>query len=179
MTTRQTPDAVREAAEEIVALPHFLDIGYAQDIARRILAALDSRAGDAGEIDNGYSADDAGDFVFNRLAEKLGLAEWQVVEGSEEWEGDVSATLHRLLIDAGIIDDETGVVATLATPAPAVDAVPAGEVYTREQINSALRTARSNAMETFGIRWAHLEEISRIELTLSALSALSHGEGRK
>lgn len=88
-----------------------------------ILAALDSRAGDAGEeIENGYTADDAVDFVFNRLASKLGLVDWQVVEGSEEWEGDVSATLHRLLIDAGIIDDETGAVATLATPAPAVDA---------------------------------------------------------
>jgi len=82
-----------------------------------------SRAGDAGEeIENGYTADDAVDFVFNRLASKLGLVDWQVVEGSEEWEGDVSATLHRLLIDAGIIDDETGAVATLATPAPAVDA---------------------------------------------------------
>lgn len=68
-------------------------------------------------IENGYTADDAVDFVFNRLASKLGLADWQVVEGSEEWEGDVSATLHRLLVDAGIIDDETGAVASLATPA--------------------------------------------------------------
>jgi len=171
MTTRQTPDAVREAAEEIVALPHFLDIGYAQDIARRILAALDSRAGDAGEIDNGYSADDAVDFVFNRLAEKLGLAEWQVVEGSEEWEGDVSATLHRLLIDAGIIDDETGVVATLATPAPAVDAVPAGEVETNDRHLVAL--LRREAAHS-GVWFAdHLARAA------DRLAALSHGEGRK
>lgn len=68
-------------------------------------------------IENGYTADDAVDFVFNRLASKLGLADWQVVEGSEGWEGDVSATLYRLLVDAGIIDDETGAVASLATPA--------------------------------------------------------------
>ncbi|WP_198352547.1 SGNH/GDSL hydrolase family protein [Sphingomonas sp. MA1305] len=33
---------------------------------------------------------------------------------SEEWEGDVSATLHRILTDAGIIDDDTGAIATLA-----------------------------------------------------------------
>ncbi|MHA0335789.1 hypothetical protein [Sphingomonas aquatilis] len=59
------------------------------------------------------TADEAVDFVFDRLARKLGLAEWEVVEGSEEWEGDVSATLHRLLVDAGIIDDETGAIATL------------------------------------------------------------------
>lgn len=174
MTTRQTPDAVREAAEEIVALPHGLDIGYAQDIARRILAALDSRAGDAGEIDNGYSADDAVDFVFNRLAEKLGLAEWQVVEGSEEWEGDVSATLHRLLIDAGIIDDETGVVATLATPAPAVDAVPAGEVERARQI----------AADTIGVSGSLRDDylagiFDSGDHVRIALASLSHGEGRK
>lgn len=170
MTDKQTPDAVREAAEEIVALPHFLDIGYAQDIARRILAALDSRAGDAGEIDNGYSADDAVDFVFNRLAEKLGLAEWQVVEGSEEWEGDVSATLHRLLIDAGIIDDETGVVATLATPAPAVDAVPAGEVERLvKQLSEEAGDWRHNAYTRVMLAQMH-DRLS---------AALSHGEGRK
>lgn len=66
-------------------------------------------------------ADNAVNFVFDQLAAKLGLAEWRVVEGSEEWEGDVSATLHALLIDAGIIDDETGAVATLAQPATRED----------------------------------------------------------
>lgn len=85
------------------------------DPALSTLSADAIRQGE--EVDNGYSADDAVDFVFNRLASKLGLADWQVVEGSEEWEGDVSATLHRLLVDAGIIDYETGAVATLATPA--------------------------------------------------------------
>ena len=110
---------------------------------RAILSALDSRAGDAGEeIENGYTADDAVDFVFNRLASKLGLVDWRVVEGSEEWEGDVSATLHRLLIDAGIIDDETGAVATLATPAPAVDAVPAGEVGLRQALGDAINSPK-------------------------------------
>lgn len=147
--TTQTPDAAREAQDKsrlalIERIGTIADMAcqkplegelgdIAYDLLRRAaaqissdrlrLAALDSRAGDAGEeIENGYTADDAVDFVFNRLASKLGLADWQVVEGSEEWEGDVSATLHRLLIDAGIIDDETGAVATLATPAPAVDA---------------------------------------------------------
>ncbi|QBE91459.1 hypothetical protein DRN02_005055 [Sphingomonas paucimobilis] len=145
MDAHKTPDAVREAVQkglEFVAVTlAFLGRDRGTDresktldglaiearaldpIMREALAALDSRAGDAGEeIENGYTADDAVDFVFNRLASKLGLVDWQVVEGSEEWEGDVSATLHRLLIDAGIIDDETGAVATLATPAPAVDA---------------------------------------------------------
>jgi hypothetical protein len=136
-----------------------------------ILAALDSRAGDAGEeIENGYTADDAVDFVFNRLASKLGLVDWQVVEGSEEWEGDVSATLHRLLIDAGIIDDETGAVATLATPAPAVDAVPAGEV---ERLVKQLSDEAGD--------WRH-NTYTRVMLAQmrDRLSAsLSHGEGRK
>lgn len=92
MTTRQTPDAVREAAEEIVALPHGLDIGYAQDIARRILAALDSRAGDAGE---GFGA------VLERWDSVIPLSH------------DERAKLIAEL--------------TAATPAPAADAVPAGE----------------------------------------------------
>ena len=131
--TTQTPDAVREAVARLRNVANGSPVEAAYDIPwmvdlpakmrKDILAALDSRVGDAGEeIENGYTADDAVDFVFNRLASKLGLVDWQVVEGSEEWEGDVSATLHRLLIDAGIIDDETGAVATLATPAPAVDA---------------------------------------------------------
>ena len=104
------------------------------------------RAGDEGEgIENGYTADDAVDFVFNRLASKLELSDWQVVEGSEEWEGDVSATLHRLLVDAGIIDDETGAVATLATPAPAVDAVPAGEVERLARIRTSMALLQQNS----------------------------------
>jgi hypothetical protein len=88
---------------------------FERDQALSTLSADAIRQGEG--VENGYTADDAVDFVFNRLASKLGLADWQVVEGSEEWEGDVSATLHRLLVDAGIIDDETGAVATLATPA--------------------------------------------------------------
>lgn len=75
--------------------------------------------------ENDNAADEAVDFVFDRLASMLGLADWQVVEGSEDWGGDVAATLHRLLIDAGIIDEETGAVATLGndvTDLPAYDA---------------------------------------------------------
>lgn len=175
MTTRQTPDAVREArriAADVLALPpglrsEYLDGKYdTGDHVRIALTALDSRAGDAGEeIENGYTADDAVDFVFNRLASKLGLVDWQVVEGSEEWEGDVSATLHRLLIDAGIIDDETGAVATLATPAPAVDAVPAGEVVER---------LKETAEDLRKIGW-HKDR----QNVLDAIASLSHGEGRK
>lgn len=149
-----------------------------------ILAALDSRAGDAGEeIENGYTADDAVDFVFNRLASKLGLVDWQVVEGSEEWEGDVSATLHRLLIDAGIIDDETGAVATLATPAPAVDAVPAGEVLKQQAhewrrgevqaIGAAISTRSWHAVEQ---AYNALRDKMDAAGCWHASAALSHGE---
>jgi len=162
MTPRQTPDAVREAyrqgqidmreraaqvcdrrgAEEQEAfglVRGTQNYFRARNAVRELdVAALDSRAGDAGEgCEDGRTADNAVDFVFNRLAKKLGLAEWQVVEGSEEWEGDVSATLHRLLIDAGIIDDETGAVATLATPAPAPNSAgDAGEGKATEGIKS-------------------------------------------
>ncbi|WP_394659933.1 hypothetical protein [uncultured Novosphingobium sp.] len=188
--TTQTPDAVREAAN--VAAFHAIygngadpftrpeAFGYASEVAGAILSALDSRAGDAGEeIENGCTADDAVDFVFNRLASKLGLAEWQVVEGSEEWEGDVSATLHRLLVDAGIIDAETGAVATLATPAPAVDAVPAGEVG--EGIKLASDWLRANINNPMIPHWcdAMLDSLGVTNGVADLLAALSHGEGRK
>lgn len=112
MDAQQTPDAVREAAEEIVALPHGLDIGYAQDIARRILAALDSRAGDAGEeVDFSLSHDDDPAF----------LAAWADMEAKGFAYGNEALESAHLgwLMAKGVLT---------ATTAPAIAAVPAGEV---------------------------------------------------
>lgn len=67
-----------------------------QEADRQIGEALFSDGKDAGV-----------DFVFDHLAKALGLAQWRPHDGSETWDGDVSATLWGLLYDAKIIDPET------------------------------------------------------------------------
>lgn len=56
--------------------------------------------------------DEGATYVLKSLAECLGLADWSIQSGSETWEGDVSATMYRILVDAGVIDDEDNAVAT-------------------------------------------------------------------
>lgn len=53
------------------------------------------------------------DFVFNTLAHALGLENWTPQEGSETWDGDVAATLYRLLYDAGVLDEDTNKLSNL------------------------------------------------------------------
>lgn len=60
----------------------------------------------------------AADFILSYLATTLNLETFEPKDGTETWDGDVSATVHGILIDAGVIDDETGAVAKHATPSP-------------------------------------------------------------
>ena len=100
--TTQTPDAVREArkiAADVLGLPPGLRSEYMDgkfdtgDHVRIVLAALDSRAGDAGE-------------------------------------GKARTTISGHTVDCAWHVDQYPHECTcaLATPVPAVDAVPAGEV---------------------------------------------------
>lgn len=61
-------------------------------------------------------ADKAVDHVFKDLARVLGLETWYPQDGSESWEGDVFATMMRILTDAGVIDPETGTRWPVALP---------------------------------------------------------------
>lgn len=160
--TTQTPDAVREA---VARIQKWMDdehrdlspgevaaeLSY-DDVTTVLRAALDSRAGDAGE---GAQA------IYERAQRELGFSPRGKMGGLSE-----RVTLHAIQI------------ALSATPAHAVDAVPAGE-----DVNDWLRgdwyerwqDATENADEEL---MATLESLrGRVEQTIRA--ALSHGEGRK
>lgn len=150
---QQTPDAVREA-RKIVALnsslpPDAVNAGLFDDapIMRCTLAALDSRAGDAGEVRNPNAyvllEPDAEDV---RLCLKGAIPACPCCGGTPStfsrffphsgiYQGYVNCSrCHvQVLANARDRDDARGLAIAAwskrpATPAPAVDAVPAGEV---------------------------------------------------
>lgn len=63
-------------------------------------------------------ADKAVDHVFRELAHALGLETWSPQDGSETWEGDVYATMMRILYDAGVIDPNTNERAAIPSLEP-------------------------------------------------------------
>ena len=148
--TTQTPDAVREArriAADVLGLPPGLRSEYMDgkfdtgDHVRIALAALDSRAGDAGEG------------IRDRLLDDIHRV----------------AGCHRGSDRAARIVDFI-IARYHAAPAPAVDAVPAGEVgLLREALAAEAKDWRHSAYSR--VTFAHMYD------RLSA--ALSHGEGRK
>lgn len=145
MTPRQTPDAVREAVAKVLydfrpgcgwetvkgrpasyAIPwDEACADYKEDAYREtdaILAALDSRAGGAGEglvLPPGWKPWTGGPFTPQDYAGRYMLRnrsfhDWRPGNGAgPSWKWEYG---------------EGDIVAYLATPAPAVDAVPAGEV---------------------------------------------------
>lgn len=58
--------------------------------------------------------DEGATYVLKSLADALGVTDWSIQNGSEEWEGDVHATMHSILVDAGVVDEEDSAVATHA-----------------------------------------------------------------
>lgn len=48
--------------------------------------------------------DKGADFVLEAVADYLGVKDWSMQEGSETWDGDVLATLHKIFELAGIDD---------------------------------------------------------------------------
>jgi len=180
MTTRQTPEAVREAQALEIArdlmVKHFgpgkSNANPASWVIEAMLtfAALDSRAGDAGE---GEAANRViyllqGDN--SRMAGALRSCRDQFAfyarEHTAAGKSEKAATNTRF---AKIADDALTAIKP-ATPAPAVDAVPAGEVERlREALAAEAKDWRHSAYSR--VTFAHMYD------RLSA--ALSHGEGRK
>jgi len=110
------------------------------------------------------AADEAATFCIEALADILGVTDYAQADGSEEWEGDVRGTIYNVLVAANVVDEDDGRVARLASLASPERPVE------RERIESALRYARDQADSVYGITWAKLEEISRFELFVQALS---------
>lgn len=164
MTTRQTPDAVREAEIAKMArdlIPSYEDRGSGYDktlAVLRYVAALDSRAGDAGEDHNG-----------GRCPGCDGTGDVHRIDG--EWLGTCHCPAGTFSNPSTFGKPTFGVA---ATPAPAVDAVPAGWQLvpiepTRAMLNAAAVAddgSQAHYLDAYRATWAAM------------LAALSHGEGR-
>lgn len=227
MTTRQTPDAVREAvARETLAKQYdasmpsraaHIRAGTSDHKAIDAIlafAALDSRAGDAFDMPE-YAPDDishleglacyldgvardkgraglpASASLFEEIAKRL--REYDVIRNRSRaddavpvawvfelatciredgtysgWDESPRLSMTKPCVPEGSIRNLRPLY--VATPAPAVDAVPAGEVERlREALAAEAKDWRHNACSR--VTFAHMYD------RLSA--ALSHGEGRK
>lgn len=58
--------------------------------------------------------DEGATYVLKSLADALHVEDWSIKDGSEEWEGDVWATMFSILVDAGVVDEDHHNVATHA-----------------------------------------------------------------
>ena len=61
--------------------------------------------------------DEGATFVLEELAEMVGVSDWSIQDGSESWEGDVSATAYHILVQAKVINDWDNSVARHQTDA--------------------------------------------------------------
>jgi len=201
MTIRQTPDAVREAIREDIAKQ--LDEPWRDRVILRpeqwqiVLAALDSRAGDAGDrtaLPPGWKSWTGGAFAPQDYGGRYMLRNGSL----HEWRpGDSAGPSWKWEYGDG------DVVAYFATPAPAVDAVPAGEAepsLNRHDLYRFMDTLKlsekRDVAKAIGFdpaplpgendmnRWRRMwlwagENGKRSELATAIRAALSHGEGRK
>lgn len=210
--TTQTPDAVREArriAANVLGLPPGLRSEYMNgkydtgDHVRIALAALDSRAGDAGE---------GKELFLVSLALSKPFAGGTTYSMSQSWRtgGTEQEAIDAAIMFAAKEKPGFGVwnmliarVPLSATPAPAVDAVPAGEVEPqlnrhdlyrfmdtlklseKREVAKAIRFVPAPLTgETDMQRWSRMlawaaENGKKTELAIAIRAALSHGEGRK
>lgn len=61
--------------------------------------------------------DEGATFVMTALAEALAVTDWTIHDGSETWDGDVSATMMSILYDSGAVDPEDNSTAMSALTA--------------------------------------------------------------
>lgn len=152
--TTQTPDAVREArriAANVLGLPPGLRSEYMNgkydtgDHVRIALAALDSRAGDAGE---------GKELFLVSLALSKPFAGGTTYSMSQSWRtgGTEQEAIDAAIMFAAKEKPGFGVwnmliarVPLSATPAPAVDAVPAGEVERLARIRTSMALLQQNS----------------------------------
>lgn len=118
---------------------------------------------EAGEVEG---RDAGATFVLERLGQALGVDDWTICDGTEEWEGDVAATLWSILCKARVIDDEDNSVArhpdpsALTAQATELAALKAVVAEAREHIDRSTSHldswARDHSMEATTETWAIL-----------------------
>ena len=86
------------------------DLEVQRDAAR---AEAEANKVDA-EANEGKGKDEGATYVLSSLASALHVEDWSIQNGSEEWEGDVWATMFRILVDAGVVEEDHHQVATFA-----------------------------------------------------------------
>ena len=79
---------------------------------RTRLAALTERAEKA-EADKGFD-DETADKILGWLAAALNVSNWDNDAATETWDGDVGSVLGRILVQAGVVSDWDGAIATHA-----------------------------------------------------------------
>ncbi|BCI69974.1 hypothetical protein SPKIRA_08040 [Sphingomonas paucimobilis] len=198
MTPRQTPDAVREAVARVQEALGHAEGHESQSVLvkcadlRAILAALDSRAGDAGE---GFGA------VLERWDSVIPLSH----DERTKLIAELTAATPAPAVDAQQGDDEgpctdcedTGITTQTERAcsceagdqyrAPAVDAVPAGEVqrlralYETHLAAPFDKSPRNGAPSEEWELWyaANRARKELLDAVPALLASLSHGEGRK
>lgn len=86
---------------------------------KRISAARDALAAELATLkaerdDCQVQKDEGATYVLKSLADALHVEDWSIKDGSEEWEGDVFATMFSILVDAGVVEEDHHTVATHA-----------------------------------------------------------------
>ena len=92
-----------------------LDLEQERDTERGIVATLQHRVhmlNVANDAEKAEGMDAGATKVLTALAEILHVEDWSIQEGSETWEGDVWATMFRILVDAGVVEEDHHTVAT-------------------------------------------------------------------
>ena len=121
------------------------DAEVALSIAR---AEAEANKADAEELTE-KGKDEGATYVLSSLASALHVEDWSIQNGSEEWEGDVWATMFRILVDAGVVEEDYHQVATFteiaATRAERDDLLVDAEKYRRSRANLTKGTAASAA----------------------------------
>lgn len=84
---------------------------YAADLIEAQAARIAELERDEAQ-DIGGVRDEAAFFCIDEMAKALGVDKYTPCDGTETWDGDVSGTIHAVLQAAGVIDEETGVLAT-------------------------------------------------------------------
>jgi hypothetical protein len=91
-----------------------VDLEKERDTERGIVATLQHRVhmlNVANDAEKAEGMDVGATKVLTDLAKILHVRDWSIQEGSETWEGDVWATMFRILVDAGVVEEDHHAVA--------------------------------------------------------------------
>ena len=115
--TKKRHEAVIKLLREQVETHVMLGRGREKNIQRLIMERDTARAeAEANKADAEavveQGKDEGATYVLSSLASALHVEDWSIQNGSEEWEGDVWATMFRILVDAGVVEEDHHQVAT-------------------------------------------------------------------